>query len=100
MIDLYRRGIWRDAKTVNVMAQACLSSGKVVAPALRFFIDPTAVNPEDDEEADQRKKKKVPLHKQVCLMMRSGVVRWGSSLAAIPAVFSAFETEEVKEAQA
>lgn len=29
MIDLYRRGIWRDAKTVNVMAQACLSTGKV-----------------------------------------------------------------------
>jgi protein SDA1 len=29
MVELYRRNIWRDAKTVNVMAQACLSEGKV-----------------------------------------------------------------------
>jgi protein SDA1 len=50
MIDLYRRGIWKDAKTVNVMAQACLSEGKVVAPALKFFIDPNNLNPEEDEE--------------------------------------------------
>ncbi len=31
---------------------------------MRFFIDPTAVNPEDDDEVD-KKKKKVPIHKQV-----------------------------------
>ena len=28
MIELYRRGVWKDAKTVNVMAQACLGEGK------------------------------------------------------------------------
>ncbi len=32
------------------MAQACLSEGKVVAPALKFFIDPNNLNPEEDEE--------------------------------------------------
>ena len=65
MIDLYRRQIWKDAKTVNVMAQACLSEGKVVGPALRFFIDPNNLNPEEDEEADRKRKNaKLPVHKR------------------------------------
>lgn len=64
MIELYRRRVWNDARTVNVMAQACLGDGKVVGPAIRFFIDPSTANPEDEEAEEEKKKKKVPLHKR------------------------------------
>ena len=98
MIDLYRRGIWKDAKTVNVIAQACLSEGKVVAPALRFFIDPNNLNPEDDEEADRkRKNQKLPVPNSTLLpffLVSNVFFRTGAQ-----AVFSALQGAQKQKAQ-
>ena len=50
MIELYRRNIWNDAKTVNVITTACFSKiGKVRSSALKFFLGTDA--PEDDADA-------------------------------------------------
>lgn len=39
MIDLYRKNIWNDAKTVNVISVACFSKiVKVMVAALKFFV--------------------------------------------------------------
>ncbi len=47
-MELYRRRVWTDAKTVNVMASACFSrhSG-VLRTALQFF-----VGSEKEQEAE------------------------------------------------
>ena len=54
-MELYKRGVWRDAKTVNVIATTCFSKQfKVCATALRFFLGvTTAAADEDDHEADK-----------------------------------------------
>lgn len=39
MIELYKRKIWNDEKTVNVIGQACFNdNAKVVAAACKFFL--------------------------------------------------------------
>jgi len=39
MVELYRKKIWDDAKTVNVISSACFSSvSKILTTALTFFI--------------------------------------------------------------
>ena len=39
MIELYKRKIWNDDKTVNVIAEGCMHSNpKVVAAAAKFFL--------------------------------------------------------------
>ena len=39
MIELYKRKIWNDDKTVNVIAEGCLNDNpKVVAAATKFFL--------------------------------------------------------------
>ena len=37
MIDLYRRNIWHDAKTVNVITSACFSKVTKVSIDIRFY---------------------------------------------------------------
>ncbi|KAI8918558.1 SDA1-domain-containing protein [Powellomyces hirtus] len=50
MIDLYGKNVWHDAKTVNVIAEACFSpSIKLCAPALHFFL---GTNDKKDDEDD------------------------------------------------
>ncbi|KAI9101944.1 SDA1-domain-containing protein [Phlyctochytrium arcticum] len=52
MIDLYRKNVWNDAKTVNVIGEACFSpASKIVAPALHFFLGENEKK-EEDEESD------------------------------------------------
>merc|ERR1712241_903179 len=49
MIELYRKNIWRDAKTVNVIATACFSElTKLMVTAVKFFLG----NDEDEEDDD------------------------------------------------
>ncbi|KAJ3259311.1 Protein SDA1 [Boothiomyces macroporosus] len=53
MIELYHKNVWNDAKTVNVVAEACLSQiPKLVAPALHFFLgtNDNKYDEEDDED--------------------------------------------------
>ncbi len=39
MIELYKRKIWNDEKTVNVIAEACLHDNpKIIAAACKFFL--------------------------------------------------------------
>jgi protein SDA1 len=56
MIELYQKNVWNDSKTVNVVAEACLSPvPKLVAPALHFFLgtnDDKFNEDEDDEVPD------------------------------------------------
>lgn len=59
MVELYRKNIWNDAKTVNVLTTACFSSvTKIVVAALAFFLgkDEESKDKEDsdsDQEPDQ-----------------------------------------------
>ncbi|KAL1457512.1 hypothetical protein WDU94_007733 [Cyamophila willieti] len=63
MVHLYKKNVWRDAKTVNVIATACFSkSAKVMTAALKFFL--TADEAElksDDEESDDDTLKELKL---------------------------------------
>ncbi|KAJ3000775.1 Protein SDA1 [Globomyces sp. JEL0801] len=53
MIELYQKNIWNDAKTVNVVSEACLSqSPKLVAPALHFFLGTNDNKGDEDEDMD------------------------------------------------
>uniref|UniRef100_A0A8C5U308 Protein SDA1 n=1 Tax=Malurus cyaneus samueli TaxID=2593467 RepID=A0A8C5U308_9PASS len=48
MIELYRRNIWNDAKTVNVITTACFSKvTKVLVASLKFFL-----GKDEDEKQD------------------------------------------------
>jgi protein SDA1 len=56
MVELYRKRVWTDSRTVNTIASACLSdSSKVVATAIRFFlgIDRQLVDDEEGAAAEQ-----------------------------------------------
>jgi protein SDA1 len=39
MIELYRKNVWRDVRTVNVISTACFSDvTKLAVTALKFFL--------------------------------------------------------------
>ena len=39
MIDLYRKNVWRDERTVNVISTACFSDvTKLAVTAIKFFL--------------------------------------------------------------
>lgn len=51
MIELYRKKIWNDERTVNVVAEACLAKNtKIIVSGLQFFLSTTTVEEDDDEE--------------------------------------------------
>lgn len=55
MIELYKKNIWNDAKTVNVISQGCFSKiVKVKVAALTFFCgsDSTEEKKDDDSDSD------------------------------------------------
>lgn len=53
MIELYRKNVWRDAKTVNVIATACFSEiTKVMVAALKFFLGSSG--DDDGDEGDNK----------------------------------------------
>jgi len=53
MIDLYKKNIWNDEKTVNIIAQACLSkTQKIAATAVAFFLGVNNKEEEEDDEED------------------------------------------------
>lgn len=52
MIELYKKNVWRDTKTVNVIATALFSKiTKIVVTALKFFLSGDE-NKEDSEDSD------------------------------------------------
>nr|CAG4651672.1 EOG090X030C [Triops cancriformis] len=52
MIDLYKKNIWNDAKTVNVIAGACLSKVMKIAVTALTFLRGTDAPTESDDESD------------------------------------------------
>lgn len=51
-VDLYHKNVWNDAKTVNVIAEACFSPvTKVSVTAVKFFLNSN--DGQDDEEEDE-----------------------------------------------
>ncbi|KAF9948660.1 Protein SDA1 [Modicella reniformis] len=63
-IELYRKNIWNDAKTVNVIAHACFSPvTKIVVTALQFFLGHNDDN-EDSEDEDDLPDIRSMQHKQ------------------------------------
>ncbi|NXY74959.1 SDA1 protein, partial [Glareola pratincola] len=58
MIELYRRNIWNDAKTVNVITTACFSKvTKVLVAALKFFL---GKDEDEKQESDSESEDDVP----------------------------------------
>ena len=52
MIELNKRKIWNDDKTVNVIAEACLNTNpKIIVVACRFFLILDYDDPEDEDES-------------------------------------------------
>lgn len=70
MIELYKRQIWNDEKTVNVIAEACMNSNpKIVVSACKFFLildyDFESENEDtSDEEGGDSMGDKIALLKQ------------------------------------
>lgn len=63
MIELYRKNIWNDAKTVNVISSGCFNENpKIVHMVCKFLMDTTEgglfENDSDDEEEDEVKNSK------------------------------------------
>lgn len=53
MVDLYRKNIWHDAKTVNVIATACFSKvTKVMVAALKFFTSADVEESKEDSDSE------------------------------------------------
>uniref|UniRef100_A0A2M3ZZL9 Protein SDA1 n=1 Tax=Anopheles triannulatus TaxID=58253 RepID=A0A2M3ZZL9_9DIPT len=55
MIELYRKQVWNDAKTVNVLANVgCFSKvTKVMVASLKFFLGTDQKNESDDDDSDR-----------------------------------------------
>ena len=62
LADLYRRRVWTDARTINVLGKACCSSiTAVMIEAVRFFLGIES-KMEDDEEAEKEKLTKIEIN--------------------------------------
>jgi protein SDA1 len=66
MIELYKRKIWNDDKTVNVIAEACLNeNSKIVVAACKFFLILDYDFDSDAEDSDEKNEdQKIQLLKQ------------------------------------
>ncbi|KAM9794875.1 protein SDA1 homolog [Syngnathus typhle] len=53
MVELYKRNIWNDTKTVNVITTACFSTvAKILVAALKFFLGTDEENEGSDSESE------------------------------------------------
>ncbi|KAA0201355.1 hypothetical protein HAZT_HAZT001083 [Hyalella azteca] len=55
MIELYKKGVWRDKRNVNIIAQACYSKvAKIMVTAIKFFVgnDEGVVEESSDSESE------------------------------------------------
>ena len=69
MIELYKRKIWNDEKTVNVISEACFNENpKIVVAACKFFLildyDFESDNEGDSSDGEEDISKKIELLKQ------------------------------------
>ena len=65
MVELYKKNVWSDAKTVNIVVTACFSSTtKVMVAAIKFFLgkDEDADNQEDSSDSEDEVHMPHPCH--------------------------------------
>lgn len=63
LAELYRRRVWTDARTINVIASACTSTvTRVVVAALNFFLGIEMKMSEDEDEEKNAVVKEVDFH--------------------------------------
>jgi protein SDA1 len=56
MVELYKKNVWNDQKTVNVIATACFSPiAKIMVTAIKFFLSADEEVPESEDEGDNGK---------------------------------------------
>ncbi|XP_033227389.1 protein SDA1 homolog [Belonocnema kinseyi] len=68
MIELYKKNVWNDAKTVNVIATGCFSKvTKVMVASLKFFMgtDPEDKDSDDSDSDDEPNVKEIMLANKV-----------------------------------
>ena len=68
MIELYRKNVWNDAKTVNVISTGCFSKiRKVMVASLKFFIgtDPDEKDSDESDSDDEPNIKEVLMANKV-----------------------------------
>nr|XP_022902455.1 protein SDA1 homolog [Onthophagus taurus] len=54
MIELYKKNVWNDTKTVNVLASACFSKiTKVMVACLKFFLGKDEEEKSDDSDSEE-----------------------------------------------
>ena len=69
MVELYRRNVWKDAKTVNVIATAVFSKEfKIVAAAMRFFLGMTTADPDEEDHENDKSVAIKKLHADSAVM--------------------------------
>ena len=63
MVELYKRKIWNDDKTVNVIAEGCLCfNPKIVASACKFFLTLSySMDSDSDSDSTDEEDKKLLL---------------------------------------
>lgn len=72
LVELYRKRVWNDSKTVNILAEACTSmQNKVMVTALKFFLSNEPNQEEDDSSDEEDEKEK---SKKVSNLVRSNTV--------------------------
>merc|ERR1712123_349357 len=65
MISLYKKNVWKDEKTVNVIATACFSKvTKILVTAVKFFL---GTDEDEDEDSDDEE---IPTLKEVTMQNR------------------------------
>ncbi|KAG9292268.1 hypothetical protein G9A89_009080 [Geosiphon pyriformis] len=53
-IELYRKGVWNDAKTVNVIAEGCFHiTTKIKVAAIQFFLDTNRDSDDNSSDSDE-----------------------------------------------
>lgn len=55
MVELYKKNVWKDAKTVNVIVTGCFSKvTKIMVTAIKFFLGVDEEEDESDSEDDEK----------------------------------------------
>eukprot|EP00899_Mesostigma_viride_P012492 jgi/Mesvir1/21243/Mv06673-RA.1 len=61
IIELYRRHVWTDARTVNIISSACFSKHtRTMVAALKFFLGQDQVTEEEEEEEEDSEGEEDP----------------------------------------
>uniref|UniRef100_A0A8C3I2K3 Protein SDA1 n=1 Tax=Chrysemys picta bellii TaxID=8478 RepID=A0A8C3I2K3_CHRPI len=70
MIELYRRNIWNDAKTVNVITTACFSKvTKILVAGLKFFL---GKDEDEKKDSDSESEDEMPTTRDLMVRYATG----------------------------